>query len=257
MPLPRCPLRRYLPLALCLMSGACTTLPVGDPAAQWRPSPNHGARKANYVILHHTSSQTMARALHALTSPLSGVSSHYLIDRDGTLLQLVDETRRAWHAGESYWGGQTDMNSASIGIELVNNGHEPFPSAQIDALLALLANIQFRHHIPRANFLGHADVAPGRKADPSAFFPWRKLAAAGFGLWCEPPYAPPPKNFDALSGLAALGYDVRTPYKAVAAFRLHFSSPATTDGANEAEMSATEREMLYCLLQRALLLGRE
>ncbi|MDR2261469.1 MAG: N-acetylmuramoyl-L-alanine amidase [Azoarcus sp.] len=247
-------LRRYLPPALCLMAGACATLPAGDPAAQWRPSPNHGVRKANYVVLHHTSSNSMERALSVLTSPLSGVSSHYLVDRNGAVLQLVDENRRAWHAGESYWGGQTDMNSASIGIELVNNGREPFPPAQIDALLALLAGIQSRHHIPRANFLGHADVAPGRKADPSAFFPWRRLAAAGFGLWCEPPYAPPPEGFDALSGLAALGYDTRVPYKAIAAFRLHFSSARTED---DAEMSATEREILYCLLQRAMRPERE
>jgi N-acetylmuramoyl-L-alanine amidase len=242
-----------LPLAFSLMLGACVTPPpgTGNAKAQWQPSPSFGARKANYVVLHHTSSDTLERALATLTSPVSDVSSHYLIGRDGRMLQLVDENQRAWHAGESYWGGQTDMNSVSIGVELVNTGKEPFSPAQIDALLGLLADLRARHNIPRANFIGHADVAPGRKADPSDFFPWRQLAMAGFGLWCEPPYELPPANFDTVLGLSAFGYDVRDPYKAAASFKLHFSP-----GGGE-QMSRADRGILYCLIRQIMTSGRE
>ncbi|MDR0563466.1 MAG: N-acetylmuramoyl-L-alanine amidase [Azoarcus sp.] len=236
-------LRSLLPV-LCLLLGACVTPQrAGNENARWEPSPNYGPRKPNYVILHHTSSDTLERSLAVLTSPRAGVSSHYLIDRDGQVLQLVDENLRAWHAGESYWAGNTDMNSVSIGIELVNNGKQPFDSAQIDSLLALLADIKVRNKIPRANFIGHADVAPGRKTDPSALFPWKQLALAGFGLWCDPPYEVPPDGFDDVQGLAMLGYDVRDPFRAISAFKLHFSP---TGGM---ELTQEDRGMLHCLMR--------
>jgi len=245
-------LRYGLLCVLCLTLGACVTTSerVGSANAQWKPSPNYGQRKANFVILHHTSSDTLERALATLTSPRTEVSSHYLINRDGQVLQLVDENQRAWHAGESSWGGHSDMNSVSIGIELVNNGREPFPPAQIKALLALLSDIRSRQKIPRANFLGHADVAPGRKTDPSAFFPWRQLAMSGFGLWCEPPFETPPENFDNILGLATLGYDVRDPVRAISAFKLHFSP-------NGSDMDDADRGMLYCLVKNVMINGRE
>jgi len=148
--------------------------------------------------------------------PQREVSAHYLIARDGRIYYLVDELARAWHAGESAWGGNRDLNSASIGIELDNNGEEPYAEAQIAALLALLADLTARWSIPAANVLGHGDVAPGRKVDPGALFPWRRLAAAGFGLWCDPPYDPPPAGLDDASLLAALGYDVSVPWSAAA-----------------------------------------
>ena len=138
----------------------------------------------------------------------SKVSSHYLIARDGRIYYLVDELARAWHAGESYWGGNRDLNSASIGIELDNNGGEPFAEAQIEALIALLADLKARYGIPTANFIGHGDVAPGRKVEPSRWFPWQGLAGHGFGLWCEPPYPPAPPDLDSATLLAAFGYDV-------------------------------------------------
>lgn len=234
----------------CLTLAACApvTPRLGSTSAEWVASPNFGPRKANFVILHHTSNDTLEQALKTLTTPARAVSSHYLIGRDGRVLQLVDENARAWHAGLSWWGGQTDMNSASIGIELDNNGFEPFPEVQIQALLTLLQDIQTRHSIPRANFLGHADVAPGRKVDPSTYFPWRRLAAAGFGLWCEPPYNVVPPGFDALLGLAALGYDTSRPEAALAAFRLRYrpadSNSATTD------ITPEEQALLYCLLSQ-------
>lgn len=242
-----------LPFVLCLTLGACVSNPqrVGSARAQWEPSPNSGPRKANIVILHHTSSDTLERARSVLSNPYSEVSSHYLIGRDGRILQLVDENLRAWHAGESYWGGHTDINSTSIGIELVNNGQEAFDPAQIDALLTLLGDIQTRYRIPRANFIGHGDIAPGRKSDPSAFFPWRRLALEGFGLWCEPPYELPPDDFDESLALAALGYDVRDPFRAVSAFKLHFSHGAGKD------LSRMDRGMLYCLARQVIVFGRD
>lgn len=131
------PLRRFFALLASLLLTACLNIPqregAGAPNTGWTPSPNFDERRANYVILHHTSDNNVTDALNTLTSPLKGVSIHYLVSRDGTILQLVDENRRAWHAGASWWGGQTDMNSASIGIELDNTGFEPYPDIQITA----------------------------------------------------------------------------------------------------------------------------
>jgi N-acetylmuramoyl-L-alanine amidase len=244
-------------LLASLLLAACITPPqkesAGAPEAVWTPSPNFDRRRANYVILHHTSNDNMAEALATLTHPLKGVSSHYLVGRDGAILQLVDENRRAWHAGASWWGGQTDMNSASIGIELDNTGDEAYPDIQIEALIALLADIARRHPIPRANFLAHADIAPGRKSDPGARFPWDRLAAAGFGLWCEQANpAALPANFDARLALTALGYDPRQPKAALAAFRLHFvRHPRAQDTAdtNADEIDVSEAALIHCLLQ--------
>src|SRR5690606_37171317 len=153
-------------------------------------------RRPGYVILHHTTNDDVERALRTLTDPAREVSAHYVIARTGEVYQLVDERHRAWHAGRSQWGGDYDLNSSSIRIELDNSGDEPFPSAQIDALLRLLADIRSRYGLPPANVLAHADVAPGRKVDPSAWFPWRLLAQHGFGLWCDPPFPPAPEGFD-------------------------------------------------------------
>ncbi|MDR1351128.1 MAG: N-acetylmuramoyl-L-alanine amidase [Zoogloeaceae bacterium] len=238
----------WYPLLLlgCLLQAACVPLQprLGSAAALWRPSPNFEPRRANYVILHHTSNDTLAYALAVLTHPLSGVSSHYLIGRDGQALQLVDESQRAWHAGASMWSGQTDMNSASIGIELDNTGSEPVPPAQIETRIAMVSDHPRRQANTPPNVRGHADIAPERKSDPSALFPWRQLAEAGFGLWCDPPYPPPPENFDALLGLKALGYDTRNPTAAITAFKRHFA-PNDAD----AELNTENRALLYCLLQ--------
>lgn len=227
---------------------ACTTLPppVGTTLrAAWRPSPNFDERHPNLVILHHTSDDTVWEALGTLLSPDRKVSAHYLVGRDGLIYQLVDERARAWHAGVSYWGGQTDINSASIGIELDNNGFEPFPEAQITALLALLADLKARYNIPAANFVGHADVAPGRKDDPSRFFPWKRLADSGFGLWCDDPYPVAPAGFDLGTGLMALGYNPANP-ASILAFRSHFVG----DGEGEDPNPARTQGILNCLLRK-------
>jgi N-acetylmuramoyl-L-alanine amidase len=234
-------------VALSLALAACAPLPqrAGIPT-DWQASPNFNERKPNFVILHHTSDDTAERALRTLADPLRSVSAHYLIARDGRIIQLVDERARAWHAGESKWGADTDLNSASLGIELDNNGSEAFPDAQISSLLRLLADIKERYHIPTANFLGHADVAPRRKTDPSRYFPWKTLAEHGFGLWCDPPFAAPPSAFEEGMALRALGYDTSDLRQAVQAFSMHF----LPDEAGPV-LSGQGRGMLYCLYGKA------
>jgi len=240
------PLMRTLFLALLLVLAGCAPLPqrAGIPTA-WQASPNFNERKPNYVILHHTSDDTIEQALRTLANPVRGVSAHYLIGRDGTIIQLVDERARAWHAGESKWGADTDLNSASLGIELDNNGHEPFAEAQVAALLRLLADVKQRYHIPVANFIGHADVAPRRKTDPSRYFPWKTLADRGFGLWCDPPFAPP-LPLEVSLQLRALGYDTEDAAAALRAFKLHFLPDEPTTGLDEGG-----RALLYCLYRKA------
>lgn len=240
---------RGLAVLLLAALAACAPLPSGQGrGALWQPSPNFDQRRPNFVILHQTSNDNAATALATLTDPARKVSAHYLIGRDGALMQLVDETSRAWHAGESWWGGNTDLNSASIGIELDNTGDEAFAEAQIVALLALLEELRTRHRIPAANVLAHGDIAPARKVDPSRLFPWQRLAGHGFGLWCEAPPAAPPYGFDALLGLRALGYDIAAPAAARQAFRRHF-----TGSDADAELAPGEQALLHCLLQKKLL----
>jgi N-acetylmuramoyl-L-alanine amidase len=237
--------------AAAVLLSACVQLPVYTALpVEVRPSPNVGERRPNYVIIHHTTNDTVERALATLTNRSRAVSAHYLIGRDGRIIYLVDELKRAWHAGDSYWGGNRDINSSSIGIELDNNGREPFAEAQILALLALLGDLKTRWTIPTANVLGHGDVAPGRKVDPSALFPWRRLAAAGFGLWCEPPYDPVPAGVDDATLLSALGYDVSAPWPAVAAFRRHWAAEENVAVENTQGLSEAQRGMLQCLIRK-------
>ncbi|MEF8727226.1 MAG: N-acetylmuramoyl-L-alanine amidase [Accumulibacter sp.] len=244
----RCPpalsLAAVLALAASVLAG-CGTAPTGPAAGVVSvPSPNHNARRPNFVIIHDTTNSSVEPALRTLTDPARGVSSHYLVGRDGTLYQLVDEDRRAWHAGASYWGGTTDINSASIGIELDNSGAEPYPEDQIVRLLQLLHELRQSHRIPAGNVLGHGDIAPGRKVDPGRRFPWQRLAAEGFGLWCrELPAEQDVVALDPLLALQAIGYDVADPAAALAAFRRHFLG---VDATGEAD--AAERQLLLCLL---------
>lgn len=237
---------RLLMAAALLVVSACTPLPRHTSLpVDVLPSPNFGERRPGYVVLHHTTNDTAVQAVATLTSRYAQVSAHYLIGRDGRIIYLVDELKRAWHAGDSYWGGNRDLNSSSIGIELDNNGNEPFADAQISALIELLRDLAARWNIPPANVIGHGDIAPGRKVDPSAYFPWRQLALAGFGLWCEPPYPPLQTAADGTLLLAALGYDVTRPAAAVAAFKRHWAPEDRT-----AELSVDQRALLQCLLDQ-------
>ena len=236
---------------VALWLSACAPLPLYTPLpVEARPSPNFSERRPNYVIIHHTGNDDAGQAVGTLTSPVSQVSAHYLIARDGKIIYLVDEQKRAWHAGDSYWGGNRDLNSSSIGIELDNNGNEPFAGAQIEALLALLADLRARWNIPVANVLGHGDVAPGRKVDPGGWFPWRQLAIAGFGLWCDPPFDAVPDDMDETVLLAALGYDIAVPWAAVAAFKRHWSLEDDVPA-----LSAEQRGLLQCLLRKRQVAG--
>ena len=160
------------------------------------PSPNFDARTAppDTLILHYTGMQSGEAALARLCDPAAKVSAHYMVEEDGGVFALVDEARRAWHAGVSFWQGTTDINARAIGIEIVNPGHEfgyrAFPAPQIDALIALISDIRSRWTIPDRAILAHSDVAPSRRQDPGERFPWAKLAAAGHGLWVTPRDAP-------------------------------------------------------------------
>ena len=157
-------------------------------------SPNHGARLGDpawpdAIVLHYTGMRNGPSAVDWLCNPASQVSSHYVVTEDGAVLELVPEERRAWHAGRSVWAGVTDLNSASIGIEIVNGGHDhdlpAFPEPQIEAVIALCRDIVARHAVPPERVLAHSDIAPGRKRDPGERFPWAQLAAAGIGHWVE------------------------------------------------------------------------
>ncbi len=162
------------------------------------PSPNFDTRTAppDMIVLHYTGMKTGEAALDRLRDPTPGgrVSAHYLVEEDGRVFRLVDEARRAWHAGVASWKGQTDINSRSVGIEIVNPGHEfgyrDFPEPQVAAVIALVGDIRSRWTIVDGDIVGHSDVAPARKPDPGERFPWKRLAAAGHGLWVEPPPAP-------------------------------------------------------------------
>jgi N-acetylmuramoyl-L-alanine amidase len=215
-----------LSLALALSLSACTPpgpQHVRSPLAQWHPSPNHNDRGPILVVLHFTSQQSVAESLHTLSTANSGgpVSSHYLIGADGRIYQLVSEDRRAWHAGPGRWGTITDLNSASIGIELDNDGESPFAPAQFEALVALLEDVCARHGIPRRQVIGHADLAPDRKVDPGKFFPWKQLAERGFGVWPEDRGEPPP-GFDPMVALRNFGYPMSDPEATIRAFHLRF-----------------------------------
>ena len=148
------------------------------------------------VILHYTGMQSGQAAIDRLRDPEARVSAHYVVEEDGRLFRLVDEERRAWHAGKSFWKGETDINACSIGVEIVNPGHEfgyrAFPDAQIETVIRLLDDIRGRWSIENTRILGHSDVAPARKEDPGELFPWKRLAEQGHGLWFEPVPAPGP-----------------------------------------------------------------
>jgi N-acetylmuramoyl-L-alanine amidase len=209
-------------LALCL--SGCAHGPARNPLAQWVPSSNFGPREPVLVVIHGTAQDSVRQSLETLRGSNSGgpVSAHYLIGRDGKLFQLVAESERAWHAGEGSWGTISDVNSASIGIELDNDGYEAFSDAQIQALIGLLDDVCRRRNIPRSQVIGHSDLAPSRKRDPGPQFPWERLAHAGFGLWPVADRGDPPPAFDGYLALKALGYPMQDRDAAVRAFHLHY-----------------------------------
>ncbi|MBS0478408.1 MAG: N-acetylmuramoyl-L-alanine amidase [Proteobacteria bacterium] len=215
------------------------------------PSPNFNERQlpVTMIVLHYTGMQTAEAALARLTDPKAEVSAHYLIDEDGAIHALVPEEKRAWHAGASHWRGITDVNSASVGIELVNPGHEfgyrDFPDAQIDALIPLMEEIKQRHGITRGNIVGHSDIAPTRKQDPGELFPWGKLARLRLAMprptkgLIDPLWS----DADFLLALERFGYEVTDRLAAVVAFQRRFR-PELIDG----EIDGECRSLLLALL---------
>lgn len=214
-------------LGLTLLCSSCVSI-SNKGIIKMHPSPNFNDRKypISMIILHYTVIPTCEEALARLsetTNAAGKVSAHYLVDRGGSTYNLVNESKRAWHAGLGSWAGLDDINSRSIGIEIVNVGltedgkREPFPMAQIDAVIKLCKDIQSRHQIKYV--LGHSDVAPARKQDPGEAFPWRTLAEAGVGIWTDRFEDSEEKLADVLSDI---GYDVCDLEKAVVAFQRHF-----------------------------------
>jgi N-acetylmuramoyl-L-alanine amidase len=215
--------RLFAVVAVCLLA-ACAGTPTRSALADWAASSNHDLRRPTLIVLHHTSMDSAEAALAVLREhrSLRRVSAHYLIAADGRTWQLVSDHARAWHAGAGRWGGIDDLNSASIGIELDNDGRAPFADAQVDALVALLGDLVARHRIDPRQVVGHGDVAPTRKADPHAGFPWARLAAAGYGWWPRDDRAAAPEGFDAWLALAVVGYDLADRKAAVRAYRRHY-----------------------------------
>lgn len=245
-------------------------------------SPNHGERigcaSADMIVLHYTglpTDETQAawrrdpggEALKWMCDPRAQVSAHYLVLEDGRIVQLVPEARRAWHAGLSSWLGERDVNSLSIGIEIVNPGHvaglPDFPPAQIDGVIALCRDVMARRRVPAARVLAHSDLAPGRKVDPGERFPWAELARAGVGHYVEP--APledgralgpgdegqPVRALQALFalygyGLALTGVYDKATQDVVAAFQRHFR-PARVDGLADPSTVKTLRSLIDAL----------
>ena len=206
---------------------------------------NLNLRKPNFVIIHHTAQNSCPQTLRTFTLPRTQVSAHYVICKDGTVFQMLNDYLRAWHAGVSRWGSITDVNSSSIGIELDNNGFEPFTEPQIRSLLIALDTLKKRYNIPVANFIGHADIAPTRKNDPNVLFPWKPLADRGFGFWYDDTTGVEvPADFNHLHALRIIGYDVKDTTAAIRAFRRHFIQD-TIPWLHEAD-----KKILYSLFRK-------
>jgi len=190
--------------------------------SEWVGTVNFGIRKPNFVIIHFTAQDSIQQTLKTFTVTSTQVSAHYVIAKSGAIYHMVNDYLRANHAGLGKWGSVTDMNSCSIGIEIDNNGSEPFNDAQVNSLLALLKSLKKAYGIPQANFIGHQDFAPKRKPDPGPLFPWKTLAAHGFGYWSDDVLELAPDDFDYAVELKLIGYDTSDINAAVVAFKRHF-----------------------------------
>lgn len=217
-------------------------------AEEWIGTPNMGLRRPNFVVIHYTANNSCEETLREFTTTGGReASAHYVICRDGTVHHMLNDLLRSHHAGDSKWGNNTDLNSSSIGIELDNNGSQPFSEAQLNSLTILLERLKTAYKIPAPNFIGHADIAPTRKGDPGAKFPWKEMSEKGFGLWWDDTTGVQvPDNFDYLLGLRIIGYDISSPASAVAAFKKHFM------GDNSTTMNAVVRKIIYVLHNKFL-----
>jgi N-acetylmuramoyl-L-alanine amidase len=206
---------------------------------------NMTMRRPNFVIIHHTAQNSCDETLTTFTTKAREVSAHYVICRDGTVFHMLNDLLRAHHAGVSRWGNTTDLNSASIGIELDNNGFEPFSEAQINSLLILLDRLKKSYSIPAANFIGHGDIAPTRKNDPNWRFPWKMLSEKGFGLWWnDTTNVQLPERFDNLNAIRIIGYDIKDSNSAIIAFKRHFLQDTTK------HMNPAASKILFTLFKK-------
>jgi N-acetylmuramoyl-L-alanine amidase len=213
--------------------------PVKDSAglpytSDWVGTTNFSMRRPNYVIIHHTAQNSCEQTLQTFTLPRTQVSSHYVICKDGTVHHMLNDLLRGHHAGVSKWGNTTDLNSSSVGIELDNNGFEPFAEAQMNSLLILLERLKKAYSIPSSNFIGHGDIAPTRKNDPNWRFQWKLLSE--FGHWYDDTTnIVLPVGFNHLQALRVVGFDMKDTNAAIIGFKRHWLQD-TTKGLNTGQL---------------------
>ncbi len=216
-------------------------------AKQWVGTTNFDLRKPNFVIIHHTAQNSCEQTLRTFTLERTKVSAHYVICKDGTIHHMLNDYMRAWHGGIAKWGNNTDINSSSIGIEIDNNGFEPFETAQINSLISLLEKLKSQYKIPAENFIGHGDIAPKRKVDPNIHFPWNQLAINGYGVWYTPDTSKNlPEGLSIPMALSIVGYDVTDTTAAILAFKRHFRQDSSV------LISEADKSVLSQLVQRKL-----
>lgn len=216
------------------------------PPQYWVGTTNFNMRKPNFVIIHHTAQNSCEQTLKTFTLTRTQVSAHYVICEDGTVHHMLNDYLRAWHAGAGKWGNNTDINSNSIGIELDNDGFEPFKEPQMKSLLQLLENLKKAYNIPASNFIGHADIAPTRKNDPNINFNWQLLAQKGYGNWYEDTTGVTlPADFNALQALRIIGYDTKDSTAAIVTFKRKYLK----DEKNKL-LTEGDRKVLYKVMQK-------
>lgn len=219
---------------------------VGNKEIKVLKSQNFNLRKPNLIVIHHTDQDSCQQTYKTFALKRTQVSSHYVICNDGTVTQMLNDLLRGWHAGGGSWGKNTDINSASIGIELDNNGEEVFSENQINSLLLLLEKLTKKYKIPAQNIVGHADIAPGRKVDPSAFFPWKTLAENGFGIWYNEEKLETlelPLDFNTTFALKYIGYNTLNIESAIYSFKLRFNSKEVST-----TLSEKDKKILFLLI---------
>jgi len=214
-------------------------------ASYWVGTTNFSMRRPNFVVIHHTAQNSCDQTLGTFTLTRTQVSAHYVICRNGTVHHMLNDLLRAHHAGVSKWGNTTDLNSSSIGIEIDNNGSENFTDAQMNSLLLLLDRLKKAYNIPQTNFIGHADVAPGRKVDPSRYFSWKSLADKGFGYWFDTTNVKVPADFNALQVLRIICYNISRPEIAIQSYKIHFVPQDTINLIGE-----TDKKILVDLMKK-------
>ena len=216
-------------------------------AEKWVGTTNFDLRKPNFVVIHHTAQNACDQTLKTFTLERTKVSAHYVICKDGTVHHMLNDYMRAWHGGIGSWGNNTDLNSSSIGIEIDNNGFEPFEPAQINSLLKLLAQLKNKYQIPVDHFVCHSDIAPRRKVDPNIHFPWKTLYEKVYGIWFEPDTNYQlPAGLSIKHALSLVGYDTKDSIAAILAFKRHFRQDSAR------LMSAADSSVLAQLIQAKL-----